>query len=164
MRQWEQLPDGKIKLFSSVLEESELYSVARGVALNSLADRIEFKDPESAAAYLCQAIGHNERECFAVMFLDTKHKLIQFQIMFQGTIDGASVYPREIVKAALMCNATALIISHNHPTGNTEPSDQDNEITKKIKAACDLVELRLLDHLVVSGNGSFHSLARERLF
>lgn len=164
MEHWEQLPDGKIKLHSTVLEASELYTIARGVALNSLADRLEFKDPEAAADYLCQAIGHSEREQFAVMFLDTKHKLIKFDIMFSGTIDGASVYPREVVKAALMCNATALIISHNHPSGNTGPSQQDIEITKKIKAACELVELRLLDHLIVSGSGFYHSLARERLF
>lgn len=164
MKQWEQLPDGKIKLSSSVLEASELYAIARGVAQNALAERPEFKEPETAAAYLCQAIGHEEREQFAVLFLDTKHKLIQFEIMFSGTIDGASVYPREIVKAALMCNATALIISHNHPTGNTGPSQQDIEITKRIKAACELVELRLLDHLIVSGSGFYHSLARERLF
>lgn len=164
MEHWTQLPDGKIKLHSTVLEASELYEVARGVALNTLAERPEFTDPEMAADYLCQAIGHNERECFAVMFLDTKHKLIQFEIMFQGTIDGASVYPREVVKAALRYNATALIISHNHPSGNTEPSYQDISITQKIKAACDVVDLRLLDHLIVSGNGSYCSLSRERKF
>lgn len=86
---------------------------------------------------------------FCVAFLDTRHGVIKFEEMFRGTIDGASVYPREVVKAALACNASAVIFAHNHPSGVSEPSLADQAITRRLKDALELVDIRVLDHLVI---------------
>lgn len=97
-------------------------------------------------------------EVFAVLFLDTRHRLIQFEELFRGTIDGASVHPREVVSRALQLNAAALIISHNHPSGVAEPSRADQLITERLQAALALVDIRLLDHIVI-GDGEAVSFA-----
>ena len=88
---------------------------------------------------------------FAILMLDNQHRLINYSEMFQGTIDSASVYPREVVKAALACNAGAIIMAHNHPSGHPEPSMADRNITKRLKEALALVDVRVLDHNVVGG-------------
>lgn len=90
-----------------------------------------------------------EREVFAVMLLDSQHRLIAFQELFFGTIDAASVYPREVVKAALQSNAAAVIFAHNHPSGDPEPSQADRAITTRLIAALNLIDVRVLDHIVV---------------
>ncbi|HAS8160916.1 TPA: DNA repair protein RadC, partial [Vibrio vulnificus] len=92
---------------------------------------------------------HHEREVFAVMFLDNQHRLIAFEELFFGTIDSASVYPREVLKAALKINAAALIFAHNHPSGDATPSQADKQITQRLKEALALVDIRVLDHIVV---------------
>jgi DNA repair protein RadC len=86
---------------------------------------------------------------FAVMFLDNQHRLIAFEELFFGTIDSASVYPREVLKAALKVNAAALIFAHNHPSGDATPSQADKQITQRLKEALALVDIRVLDHIVV---------------
>lgn len=88
------------------------------------------------------------------MLLDNRHQLIEYEELFRGTIDGASVYPREVVKRALQLNAAALIISHNHPSNVAEPSQADKRVTVRIKDACALVDIRLLDHFIVSRTSS----------
>lgn len=95
-----------------------------------------------------------EHEVFAVLFLDTRHRLIDYAEMFHGTIDSASVYPREVVKEALRLNAAAVIISHNHPSGSPEPSAADRVLTQRLKEALALVDVRVLDHIIVAGNAS----------
>ncbi|MEZ8076857.1 DNA repair protein RadC, partial [Vibrio sp. FF112] len=90
-----------------------------------------------------------EREVFAVMFLDNQHHLISFEELFFGTIDSASVYPREVVKAALKTNAAAVIFAHNHPSGDATPSQADKRITQRLKDALALVDIRVLDHIVI---------------
>lgn len=99
--------------------------------------------------FLKSALACEERENFGVMFLDNKHQLITFENMFTGTIDGASVYPREVVKRALTVNANAVIFSHNHPSGDTEPSQADIRITQRLKDALLMVDIRVLDHIIV---------------
>ena len=94
--------------------------------------------------------------------LDKRHRLIQFEELFRGTIDGASVHPREIVKLALQRNAAAVIVSHNHPSGVAEPSQADELITQRVKEALALVDIRLLDHIIV-GDGVSVSLAERGL-
>ena len=101
-------------------------------------------------------------EVFCCLFLDTRHRLIRYEELFRGTIDGATVYPREVVKRALQCNASAVILGHNHPSGVAEPSEADRNITVKLAKALALVEIRLLDHLVVSRGGHV-SLAERGL-
>ena len=103
-----------------------------------------------------------DQEIFSVVFLDTKHRVIQIQEMFRGTINTASVFPREIVKRALDLAAAALIAVHNHPSGNPEPSSEDRRVTEDLKKACQLMELSLLDHIVIGSNGYF-SFADNRL-
>ena len=100
----------------------------------------------------------NHREVFVVLLLDTRHRLIEFHELFQGTINAASVHPREVVKLALQKNAAAVIVAHNHPSGSAEPSAADIEITKSLKAALALLDIRLLDHFIV-GKGEVASLA-----
>lgn len=106
--------------------------------------------PDDTKKFLRLKLADKEHEVFSVMFLDNRHQLIKYEEMFRGTIDGASVYPREVIKRALQLNAAALIIAHNHPSGITEPSKADESITIRIKDACALVDIRLLDHLIVS--------------
>lgn len=130
-----------IELASSILESS----LIRGEA---------FTDPMCASDYAQLKIGSLEHEVFAVMFLDNRHRLIAFEEMFRGSINGASVHPREVVKQALKHNAAALIITHNHPSGITEPSQADRQLTQRLKDALALVDIRVLDHLVVSASES----------
>ena len=103
-----------------------------------------------------------EREVFLVLFLDTQHRLIKQENLFLGTINQAMVYPREIIKEALACNAAALILAHNHPSGVAEPSFSDRSITQKIKQAAELMEIRVLDHFVI-GRGCYFSFAEQNL-
>ncbi len=94
-----------------------------------------------------------EREVFAILFLDSQHRVINFEELFQGTLDAASVYPREVVKASLACNAAAVILVHNHPSGLPEPSRADRTLTETLQAALATVEIRVLDHLVIGTEG-----------
>ena len=107
--------------------------------------------PEDVKSFLQLEYATKEHECFVVLFLNNQHKLIKAVEMFTGTIDGASVYPREVVKRALKLNAAAVILSHNHPSGITDPSQADRQITAKIKDALSLVDVRTLDHIIVGG-------------
>ncbi len=121
-----------------------------------------FTSAEHVRQYLSAQLRHAQREVFAVLFLDTQHRLIRYQELFMGTIDAAAVYPREVVKAALQYNAAAVILAHNHPSGVAEPSQADISITTKIQDALNLVDVRLLDHFVV-GDGTPVSLAERGL-
>jgi len=119
-------------------------------------------DPHDTRDFLKLKLGSLEHEVFAIILLNNRHQIIHYEHLFRGTIDGASVYPREVVKLALKHNAAAAIISHNHPSGNPEPSEADKGITKRLKDALNLVEIRLLDHLIV-GQCEIVSLAERGL-
>jgi DNA repair protein RadC len=104
----------------------------------------------------CQLnIGSLEHEVFGCLFLDNQHRLIKFVEMFRGTINQATVYPREVVKEALLCNAAAIIFTHNHPSGDTGPSSSDIELTQKLCKALSLFDINVLDHIIVSKIGSY---------
>lgn len=105
--------------------------------------------PSQATAYIHARLRDYPHEVFACLYLDNRHRVIRFEELFRGTIDGASVHPREVVKAALQHNAAAVILAHNHPSGVAEPSTADRHITERLKSALQLVDIRLLDHLVV---------------
>ena len=107
--------------------------------------------PQSVRDYLRVHYLDKEREVFLCLFLDNRHRLISAEEMFQGTIDGASVHPREVVKRALALNAAAVIVSHNHPSGVADPSQADELITRRLIDALALVDIRCLDHLIVGG-------------
>ena len=116
--------------------------VRRGTSLSS---------PKATRDYLALKLGNLEHEVFSVLFLDKRHRLISYKEMFRGTIDGASVHPREVVKEALKQNAAAVILAHPHPSGVAEPSQADEFITQRLKDALALVDIRILDHIIVAG-------------
>jgi DNA repair protein RadC len=117
-----------------------------------------FTSPQMVRDYLAVQMRGYQREVFVILLLDSRHQLLDFHELFQGTIDMASVYPREIVKLALQNNAAAVIVAHNHPSGVAEPSQSDIAITRRIKQALALVDIRLLDHFII-GRGAVTSLA-----
>ena len=119
-------------------------------------------DPRRSARYFSTRLRDRRHEVFAVLFLDTRHRVITYEEMFRGTIDGASVHPREVVQRALECNAAAVILAHNHPSGVAEPSRADRQITLRLRDALALVDVRVLDHLVV-GDTECCSLAERGL-
>lgn len=119
-----------------------------------------FTSPQTVKAYLQAELRHQPREVFAILLLDSQHRLLAYKELFKGTIDGASVYPREVVKIALANNAAAVILAHNHPSGIAEPSQADRRITGRLKEALGLVDIRVLDHLVV-GDGEVVSFAER---
>ncbi|WKD26451.1 DNA repair protein RadC (plasmid) [Pseudoalteromonas sp. KG3] len=108
-----------------------------------------FTNPTNVKEYLRLKLGAHDREVFAVMFLDNQHQLISFEELFFGTIDAASIYPRELLKAALNHNTAAVVFAHNHPSGIAEPSQADRRITQRLVDAFKLVDIRVLDHIVV---------------
>ncbi|MGI6407846.1 MAG: RadC family protein [Thiopseudomonas sp.] len=110
------------------------------------------ESPEAVRNFLKAQLRHEPHEVFACLFLDTKHRVLAFEPLFYGTIDGASVYPRQVVKRALAHNAAALILSHNHPSGIAEPSQADRMLTERLKEALALIDVRILDHFIV-GDG-----------
>lgn len=111
--------------------------------------------PQDACDYLKLQFAGLEHESFRAMFLDNRHRLIELAELFRGTIDGAAVYPREVAKTALQFNAAAVILAHNHPSGVCEPSDADRRITRRVKDALSLLDIRVLDHIVVGGNDTY---------
>lgn len=120
------------------------------------------RSPADTEAFLLARLRDLPHELFCCIYLDNRHRIIAFEELFRGTIDGTSVYPREVVKQALAYNAAAIILAHNHPSGVAEPSQADERITRRLKAALELVDIRLLDHLVV-GDGATTSLASRGL-
>ncbi len=114
--------------------------------------------PDATRNYLTARLRGQHNEVFACLFLDNKNRIIEYEELFFGTIDGASVHPRQIVQRALSHNAAGLILAHNHPSGVAEPSQADRQITQRIKEALALLDIRVLDHLVI-GDGEITSLA-----
>ena len=114
--------------------------------------------PDTVASYLKLHIAPQEHEVFGVIFLDAKHRVLAFEILFYGSINGASVYPRQVIKRSMAHNAGAVILVHNHPSGCTEPSQADRVLTARLKEALALIEVRVLDHFIV-GEGRPLSLA-----
>lgn len=105
--------------------------------------------PQVVKDFLRMQFWNLEHEVFAVMYLNSQHQVIDFDIMFRGTLSQTSVYPREVVKAALVKNAGAVVLAHNHPSGVAEPSRADEHLTNTLKSALQLVDVRVLDHFVV---------------
>lgn len=128
----------------------------RAAALRAVASQVRsgpvFDSPATVKDYLVLQLAHLEHEVFAILFLDSQHRLIQYREMFRGTVNQTSVYPREVVKAALACNASAILCAHNHPSGQAEPSRADEYLTQTLKSALMLVDIRVLDHIVVGGH------------
>lgn len=148
------LGQAKYVQLQAVLEMSRRHLAAqleRGSAL---------ENPQAVRQYLAAQLRHESREVFACLLLDNRHRVIRYQPLFYGTINAASVYPREVVALALEQGAAALILAHNHPSGVAEPSQADRQITERLVQALALVEVRVLDHLVI-GDGDSISFAER---
>ena len=135
-----------------------LPELARRYYAQSLPSGETIRSPADTESFLKSRLRHLGHEVFCCLFLDNRHRILRFEELFRGTIDGTSVYPREVVKEALAINAAAVILAHNHPSGVAEPSQADERITRRLKSALELVDIRLLDHLII-GDGRATSLA-----
>lgn len=147
----------KFTQLQAVLEMSSRHlkaTLQRGDALTS---------PKLTRSYLSSQLRNLPHESFGALFLDNRHQIIHFEILFSGTIDGASVHPREVVRAALKHNAAAVIFSHNHPSGVAEPSRSDLQITQTLTDALQLVDIRVLDHIIIGDGEQTTSMAEDGL-
>jgi len=144
--QFSGLGEAKFAQLQAVIELSRRH-------LKETMQRDEFlKNPQSTQDYLSARLRDLPYEVFACLFLDNQHRVIEFEVLFQGTINGSSVHPREVVRKTLKHNAAALILAHNHPSGIAEPSAADRHITQQLIQALALIDVRVLDHIVV-GDG-----------
>ena len=139
-----------------------IVEICRRVAYRTLEYGSVLSSPADVREFLALELAATEHEVFAALFLDNRHRVIAFERLFVGTIDGAAVYPREVVKRCLSVNAAAVIFAHNHPSGVAEPSDADVAITGKLRDALALIDVRMLDHLIV-GRGVQTSMAERGL-
>jgi DNA repair protein RadC len=148
---WEQIgrqPGIGIARYAAIQASREL---ARRAAAEPLGERALLNNPEAVSHFLVSQIGGLPREVFAVLFLDSHHRLIRFETLFSGTLTQTSVYPREVAKRALQLNAAAIIAAHNHPSGATQPSQADQLLTAQLRRTLATLDITLLDHLVVAG-------------
>ncbi len=142
--------------------DSELFAATRIRLEQAIQREVGISQPSDAAYYLVAHFAGYEREAFVVIHLDTRHRVLGIEEAAVGTIDGASVYPREIVKSVLSRNSSAVIFAHNHPSGVPDPSSADRRLTERLRDALSLVDVRVLDHLVVAG-GDYVSFSQRGL-
>jgi len=144
-----------------------IFGAAKELLIRALNEQMRSQDsmssPEAVRNYLRLTIGGLGYEVFTVLFLDAQNRLIEACELFRGTLTQTSVYPREVVKMALQCNSAAVILAHNHPSGLTEPSRADESLTQALKQALALVDVKVLDHFIVSGTANPMSFAERGL-
>ena len=143
----EELPGGLNERDSSVLSQALEILESRAMVSGLL-----LGDPDVAGRFFRLRLGHEIREHFEVAFLDARNRLIVVERLFSGSIDGAEIHPRIVVQRALALNAAAVLLAHNHPSGHCEPSEADRAITRRLKEVLAMVEVRVVDHLVVSAS------------
>jgi DNA repair protein RadC len=140
--------------------EEDILSAAEAILLGRLHRLGNISDPTQASAFLRMRLAHLPHEEFHVLFLDSRHRILACEMLFRGTIDGAEVHPRVVAQRALALNAAAVILAHNHPSGNPEPSAADRAITRRLSEALQLLEIRVLDHIVVSAESNVSLASR----
>jgi len=140
-------------LIDSPVSADDILRMAQQLARQRLAKGRLLTSPDQVISHLQVLLQHYEHEVFALLLLDSKHRVLSFQELFRGTLDEASVHPREVVKLVLAHNAAAVVLVHNHPSGDPEPSQADRQLTKTLKEALSLVGTRTLDHVVVGLEG-----------
>lgn len=146
----------KFFVFDRPVTEQEILHLAKDIAASRfIRAGPEISSSQLAGDFLNHLIGNDEREFFVVIFLDVRHRIIAYEQLFQGTIHSSPVYPREIIKRVLYHNAGAVILAHNHPSGDPTPSDKDRQVTSLVKDALSFIETRLLDHLIIAGSKWF---------
>ena len=156
LREAAELPSGR-KLFPDAQMRATLLA-AFALAERSAAFPVARGEPYTSAGevrrYFELRLGRRDREVFAALFLDTRHRLIEFRELFSGTVNSTNVYFREVLRRAMSLNSAALVFCHNHPSGDVRPSDADIEVTRSLKRLLDLVDVRVLDHIVVTASES----------
>ena len=146
--------------YQLAMDEEGILVAAASILERRLVREGVLTDPNTAANYLkarCAALPH---EVFGVVFLDTRHRIVATEHLFTGTVDGCEVHPRVVAQRVLHHNAAAVVLFHNHPSGNPEPSAADRAITTRLKQALALLDVRVLDHLVLGGNAHISMAAR----
>ena len=139
---------------SKYVQLQAIFEMSRRALNEQLQQRDVFKSPQQVRDYLVLKLGSLTKEVFLVLFLDTQNHLVATEEMFAGTLTQTSVYPREVVKRALHHNAASVIFAHNHPSGIAQQSQADELLTKQLKQALALVDVRVLDHFIVAGNNT----------
>jgi DNA repair protein RadC len=143
-------------VFNRPVSEDEILYLAKGItAARLIRAGPQLSSSQLAEEFLSHLIGSNGREVFLVVFLDSQNKVVASEELFQGTINVSPVYPREIVKRVIFHNAAGVILAHNHPSGYPAPSENDKQVTTRIKEALALIETRVLDHLILAGSNWF---------
>ena len=132
--------------------EAQILAAAEAILHRRLIRQGKISEPDEAKRYLQARCAHLDHEIFGVIFLDTRHQIIAVEHLFRGTIDGSEVHPREVAKAALQHNAAALVLFHNHPSGNPEASAADRAVTARLKQALALLDIRILDHFIITAD------------
>jgi len=140
-------------VMESPVTDADILQMAQQLAMSRLSKGRALTEPKQVFSHLQTLLQYHEYEVFALLLLDTKQRVIGFRELFRGTLDGASEYPREVVKIALEHNAAAVIMVHNHPSGDPEPSQADRTLTITLKNALNMVGTRILDHVVVGHEG-----------
>jgi len=136
------------------MSENDVLAAAEDILLRKLDRQGALGSPRDSAAFLLMRLGHLLHEEFHAVWLDTRHHILAVEKLASGTIAGTNIYPREVVRSALRHNAAAVIFSHNHPSGNPEPSAADRAITTRLRIALELIDIRLLDHIIVGAQGT----------
>lgn len=142
---------------------SFIHDVARRFLSQRIINRNYLHSSRQVADYLNHAMRHLSREVFKVIYLDSAFAILDTEILFEGTLATNTIYPRELIKASLARDAAALVIAHNHPSGNCEPSQADRDLTQTLFQACALLDIRLLDHLIIGSNNKPYSFADHGL-
>ena len=162
------MPEYKVSEFSNFpdylppkfsAEERKIISKALRLVSRTYTRGLVFTTPDVAIDFFKLHLAGLEREHFVMVCLNTRHRMLKCFTLHQGTVDGAEVYPREVVKAALSVNASAVLFGHNHPSGEAKPSSADQTLTKQLKKALDIVGVRVLDHIIIAGEQTY-SFAR----
>jgi len=146
------------------LSENEVLGWAQTIFESRFTRSNYLTNPELVREYLQAMLATEEREVCGIILLDSQHGVLGFERLFYGTIDSASVYPREVIKTVLNANAAAVILAHNYPSGNPEPSSTDIALTKRLQSAMQSIDVRLLDHLVIGGVSSVSFAERGLLY
>jgi DNA repair protein RadC len=139
-----------------------VFEMARRALSQRLKEREAFQTPDAVKQYLQLQLAHKNHEVFAVLFMDSQNRMLAMEELFRGTLSQTSVYPREVVLRALHHQASAVVLSHNHPSGSVQPSRADEHLTQTLKASLALVDVRVLDHIIV-GQGQALSMAEQGL-
>ena len=150
-------------LVESPVSEADILLMAQQLAGQRLRRGRSLTAPHAVFSHLQTLLADYEYEVFALLMVDSKHRVLAFKELFRGTLDAASVYPREVVKLCLEHNAAAVILVHNHPSGDPEPSQADLTLTRKLQDALNLVDIRTLDHIVVGSEGCVSLAERGHL-